>query len=40
LRTTFPPYDGQNGQWLPLGAFMNGSIGDIRSFKTALPCGS
>jgi hypothetical protein len=40
LKTTFPPYDGQNGQWLPLGAFMNGSIDDIRSFKTALPCGS
>ncbi|HEY3802392.1 MAG TPA: LamG-like jellyroll fold domain-containing protein [Kofleriaceae bacterium] len=40
LKTSFPPYDGQNGQWLPLGAFFNGSLDDIRSFKTALPCGS
>jgi hypothetical protein len=39
LKTTFPPYDGQNVTWLPLGAFFNGSLDDLRSFKTALPCG-
>jgi hypothetical protein len=40
LKTSFPTYDGQNVQWTPLGAFFNGSLDDVRSFKTALPCGS
>ena len=38
LKTSFPPYDGKNVIWTPVGAFFNGSLDDLRSFKTALPC--
>ena len=38
LKTSFPPYDGMNVIWTPVGAFFNGSLDDLRSFKTALPC--
>jgi hypothetical protein len=40
LKSTFPPYSGQNVMWTPLGSYFNGSIDDVRSFKTALPCGN
>jgi Concanavalin A-like lectin/glucanases superfamily len=39
LQSNFPPYSGQNVMWTPLGSYFNGSIDDVRSFKTALPCG-
>jgi hypothetical protein len=39
LKTAFPPYNGKNVVWTPSGAFFNGALDDIRSIKTALPCG-
>ena len=39
LKTAFPPYNGKNVIWTPSGAFFNGALDDIRSIKTALPCG-
>ena len=39
LKTTFPTYNGQDLNWAPVGAFFNGALDDIRSLKTALPCG-
>jgi hypothetical protein len=38
LVSTFTPHFGRNVRWSPQGAFFDGSIDDVRAFKTALAC--
>jgi hypothetical protein len=38
LKSVSVPYLGKNGRWLPVGAFFDGLIDDVRVVSSALPC--
>jgi hypothetical protein len=38
MQSTFAPRVGRNVNWLPMGAFFDGAVDDVRVISAALPC--